>query len=192
MKTKASSDNIRGDKKTPFMGKTADREPSAREQRLQEREESRVNRAAEGIACGGQNGITRGTARVDRGDDSPPTPPPTRDGPASHYGEGENAECGADEMTEEEFDRYLEVQLNGAEQDLTAAIRAAQRMAGAEEAVTRVIDVLGNAIIAARQAHIAGIQLRVATADLINITTQRAAGARQAIADAAFVARCGN
>jgi hypothetical protein len=188
MKAKANSENVRGDK-TPFMGKTADREPSACEQRRHEREESRVNGAAEGVARGAQNGIARGTARVDRGDDGPPNPPLTRDGPAGHYGEGENAEeGGADEMTEEEFDRYLEAQLNGAEQDLIAAIQAAQRMVGAEEAVTLVIDALGNSIIATRQAHIAGIQLRVATADLISVTTQRAAGARQAIADAAFAA----
>jgi hypothetical protein len=185
-----STDNIRSDSKK-FMGKVSDRAHSSREQRRHEREEDIVDRAAEnfglGVGMGGQ-GLARGVARVGRGGDEPPSPPPSRGGPASHYGEGENAEENANNMTEEEFDRYLEDQLTAAQEHLSQTLEEAANM-GSEDLearlrVGRVVEALGASILAARQAHIAGIQLRLATSELIQATTMRAAVAHQAVAEA--------
>jgi hypothetical protein len=187
MNAKVSSiDSIGGDKKNPSMGKMSDREQPSSEQRRRELDERRVNSVAERLTGGmPQQGAGRGATHVSRGSDNPPTPPPTR---AGHYGEGENAEENGNGMAEDEFDRYLEAQLNSAEEHLNEAIAAANIDPADEvtsERVESVIRALGESIIAARSAYIASIQLRVATANLIQSTTQRAAGARQAIATAA-------
>ena len=174
----------------------SDREQSSSEQRRHERDERRVNRVAERLTGGmPQQGVGRGAAHVSRGSDNYPTPPLTRAGLAGQYGEGENGEENGNGMAEDEFDRYLKAQLNSAEEHLNEAIAAANIDPADEvtsERVKGVIRALGESIIAARSAYIASIQLRVATANLIQSTTQRAAGARQAIATAAAVATQGS
>ena len=87
----------------------SDREPSDREQCRRERGEQRTNAAAEHMGRGMTGeGVTRGAARLGRGNEEPPTPPPTRNGPVGHYGESENEETGVGHMTEEEFDRIVD------------------------------------------------------------------------------------
>jgi hypothetical protein len=182
----SSTNNIRGDEKSPFMGKKSDREPSGQKQR-RKHDEQRVNTATENIDRAiVRQGVTRGVIRVDRSDDESPAPPPARNGPTQNYDENENPDTAVEKMTEEEFDLYLESQLNTAEANLNAAIGAANGTSADEESMTRITDViqaLGASIMTSRQALMAGIGLRAATVNLIEHTATRAAGVREAVAE---------
>ena len=184
----SSTENIRGDKKAPFMGKVSDRDPAPREQRGRKRAEQRVNRATQAYGRGmaGGNGGGQTYRGITRGGDEPPSPPPTRGGPAGHYGESEAA-ARVGNMTEEEFDRYLEAQLNAAQASLNQAIAVANSGYADQQGMNRITDViqaLGGSILTSRQALMAGIELRAATTNLIQHTTARAAAAREAVVEA--------
>lgn len=179
-----SSDNVRTTAQGPFMGEMSDKVTSSSEQQRHERDEKRVRTAALSFGALNNPAAAPATHRLNQGDgEEPPTPPPTRGGPAGHYGD-DNEE---NEMAEDEFDRYLEGQLNAAERHLNEAIAAADGAMDAANVanVSNVVRALGESILAARQAHMAGIQLRAATTNLIEFTAHRAANAHQAIADAA-------
>lgn len=163
------------------MDKMSDCELSNHEQRRLREEQRTMGR---GMAS---RGVSRGAVRVNGGDDLPPTPPATCDGPAGHYSESENEETGVEHMTEAEFDHYLESQLSAAEASLNDAIAAAKGSAPDEEGMNRISDViqaLGFSILSSRQALMSVIKLRAATANLIEHTTARATGACEAIVEA--------
>jgi hypothetical protein len=191
--TKSASDNIRGDKISPSAGALVDREHPAREQQRHARGERRARiRQMNARLASATPAHTRRTHRVRRDGDDTPSPPRSRDGTAGHYTEGgigeddeeEQVEHAETAMSEAELDRYLEDQLNAAEDYLREAVGAANVGPNDQAAGVRVeavISALGESIIAARTAHIAGIRLRVATANLIQDTTQRAADVRGAL-----------
>lgn len=198
----SGKDSIRGEGNhggnNKFMGEMSDKEHSSRDQSRRACYERGMNRAAE---TAGRQGIVwarpNTLPRVNRDDEDSPTPPPTRDGLAGHYAEsetGENratedraAENLAERMTEAEYDRYLEDQLNIAEAGLNEAIAAANRDRVDPEAQARVTDVLralGRSIHSSRRVLMMNVELRAATVNLIEFNTTRSEIARRAVLDA--------
>jgi hypothetical protein len=106
--------------------------------------------------------------------DEPPTPPPTRDGPAGHYAEEEGQ---VDTYDESNISTFLDGLLGGARERLDYIIDISRNTTDPRlrEATLEVAQHLGDAITASRNARIATLRLNRATAELTQYTAEVAA-----------------